>query len=51
MTQLRGLAGRGAFGEHLLDGIARDDVNHQEHGREHEPDGGKGEEDSFEQVA
>jgi len=37
MPQLRQFAGRGALTEHLLHGITGDDMNHQEHQREHQP--------------
>jgi hypothetical protein len=37
VTQLHDFTGGRAFTEHLLDGIARDNVDHQENEREDEP--------------
>ena len=51
MPQLRQLSGCRALPQHLLDGIARDDVNHQEDERENEPQRRQREEKSFEEVA
>ena len=50
-TKLGQSARRCAFPEHLLDGIAGDDVNHKEDEREDEPEGWKSEEKAFEEVA
>jgi hypothetical protein len=38
MAQLRNFSGRGAFAEHLLDRVARNNVNHQENQGEDEPE-------------
>ena len=51
MTQLRDLPRRCAFPEHLLDGITRHDVNHQEDQRKHEPERRECQQESFEEVA
>src|SRR5882724_1949227 len=51
MTQLRSGAGCCAFAKHLLDGIAGDNMNHQENECEHQPDGGQREQKSFAEVA
>jgi hypothetical protein len=40
-----------ALPEHLLDGIARHDVNHQKNEREDEPERGECQQESFEEVA
>lgn len=42
VAELCDLAGGGAFAEHLLDGIAGHDVDHQEDECENEPKGGGG---------
>ena len=42
MAELRKLTGRGAFAEHLLHGIAGNDVNHQEYEGEHQPESRQG---------
>ena len=51
MAQLHQLSRRRALPQHLLDGIARDDVNHQKDERENEPQRRQREEKSFEEVA
>ena len=51
MAQLCDLPGGRAFPEHLLDGITRHDVNHQEDERKDEPERGKRQQESFEEVA
>jgi hypothetical protein len=51
MTQLYDLPGGRAFPKHLLHGIARYDVNHQKDERKDEPERGKRQQESFEEVA
>jgi len=51
MTQLSELPWGRPLVQHLLDGIARDDVNHQKDERENEPQRRQREEKSFEEVA
>jgi len=51
VTKLREFARSGAFAEHLLDGIAGDDVNHQENQGEHQPKRGERQEKSLREVA
>src|SRR6266851_1845995 len=49
--KLRDFSRSRAFAEHLFDGIAGDDVNHEKDQSEDEPERGKGEEKSLEEVA
>src|SRR2546429_2026276 len=49
MTQLSQLPRRCALAQHLLDGIARHDMDHQKNERENEPEGRQGKEKSFEE--
>jgi hypothetical protein len=51
MTQLDDLSGRGALAKHLLDRIARDEVNHQENQCKNEPERWKGKKESVQQMA
>ena len=51
MPQLRRRAGRCAFTKHLLHRIAWHNVNHQKDEREHQPQGGQGEQKSLEEMA
>ena len=51
VTELDDFSWRGAFAEHLLDGIAGDEVNLEEDESEDEPERGKGEEKSLKEVA
>ncbi len=51
MTQLRQLSWRGALTKHLLDGIARHNVNHEKNERENEPERRQREEKSSEEIA
>ena len=51
VAELGDFSGRGAFAEHLLDGIAGDDVNHEEDQSEDEPKRGECEEESLKEVA
>jgi hypothetical protein len=51
VAKLRDFSGRSAFAEHSLDRIAGDDVNHEKDQSEDEPQRGKGEEKSLEEVA
>ena len=50
VTQLRQLTRRRAFTQHLLDGIAGHDVNHEKDERKHEPEGRQCEEKPFEEI-
>jgi hypothetical protein len=51
VAKLRDFSRSRAFAEHLFDGIAGDDVNHEKDQSEDEPQRGKGEEKSLEEVA
>ncbi len=51
VAQLRRLAWGSSLSQHLLDGVSRHDVNHQKYEREHQPERGKGQKDSFEYVS
>ena len=51
MPELRQFPGRGAFPKHLLYGIAGDDVNHQEDQREHQPEGGQGQQKTLQRIS
>jgi len=51
MAELREFAGSGAFAEHLFDGIAGHDVDHQKNEREHQPQCGQSKQKSLEEVA
>src|SRR6266581_4156655 len=51
VAQLRHLARSCALSQHLLYGIARHNVNHQKYEREHQPERGKGQKNSFEYVS
>jgi len=51
MTQLSQLPGRRALAQHLFDGIAWHDMDHQKNERQNDPEGWEGKEKSFEEVA
>ncbi len=51
VAKLDDFSGCGAFAEHLLDGIARDDVDHEKDQSENEPERGEREDKSLEEVA
>ena len=50
MAQLYNLAGCSAFAEHLFDGVAGNDVNHQEDKREDKPKRGQSEQQSLQKM-
>jgi hypothetical protein len=51
VTQLHQLSGRRALTEHLLDRIARHDVNHQKHKRQHKPERRQHEQETLEKMS
>ena len=51
MAQLRNFSRRGAFAEHLLDRIARNNVNHRENQGEDEPERGESQKKTLQEVA
>ena len=51
MAELGDFSGRGAFAEHLLDRVTRNDVDHQENQSEDEPERRKCKKESRQQVA
>src|ERR1700756_5063515 len=51
VPKFRDLAGRGAFAEHLLDGITRDNVNHQEYEGEYQPQRWKSQHEALQKMS
>ena len=51
MAHLHEFAGSRAFAEHLLDRVAGNDVDHEKHEGEHQPEGGQSHEKALEEVA
>src|SRR5713226_2516845 len=51
MPELHQFSRRCSLAEHLFDGIARYDVDHQKDQREHQPEGGQCEQETLEKMS